>query len=152
MPSESDPWIPFLTVNKFIASNDPPSDDEKLIIAMVMHNAQQIVDQTGVPGDGNPLALQQAAEIDRLRFFIKSGSAILSPVHRLPSEVLGFIMDLSTYNVSSNVRVGPLRFTHVSKLWRQTAKGLPSLWTNIQVKIHISNRTNPGLADLIEEI
>jgi hypothetical protein len=135
MPSESDPWIPFLIVNKFIASNDPPSDDEKLIIVTVMHNAQQIIDQTDVLGDGNPLALQKAVEIDRLRFFIKSGSAILSPVRRVPSEVLGSIMDLSTYDVSSaDVTVGPLRFTHVSKLWRQTAKGLPSLWTNIHMK------------------
>jgi hypothetical protein len=147
----SDPWIPFLTVNKLIASNDPPSDDEKLIIVTVMHNAQQIIDQMDVPGDGNPLALQQAVESDRLQFYIKSGSAILSPVRRVPSEVLGSIMNLSTYDVSSDVAVGPLNFTRVSKLWRQTAKGLPKLWTNIQVEI-TTNRTNPGLTDLIEEI
>jgi hypothetical protein len=98
MPSESDPWIPFLTVSKLIASNDPPSDDEKIIIVTVVHNAQQIIDQTDVPGDGNSLALQQAAESDHLQFFINSGSAIISPVHRVPSEVLGSIMDLSTYN------------------------------------------------------
>ena len=58
-------------------------------------------------------------------------------------------MDLSTYDVSSDVAVGPLRFTHVSRLWRQTAIGLPSLWTNIQVNIS-TNRTNRGLVDLID--
>ena len=150
MPSDS-PWIPFLTVNKLIASNDPPSDDEKHIIVTVMHKAQQIIDQMDVPGDGNSLALQQAAESDRLKFFIKSGCAILSPVRRVPSEVLGSIMNFSTYDVSSDVAVGPLHFTSVSKLWRQTAKGFPSLWSKIQVKMS-TNRTNPGLANLIEEI
>jgi hypothetical protein len=69
----------------------------------------------------------------------------------VPAEVLGSIMDLSTYDVSSDLADGPLRFTHVSQLWRQTAIGLPSLWTNIQVTIS-SNRTNPLLVDLIEEI
>ena len=69
----------------------------------------------------------------------------------IPAEVLGSIMDLSTYDVSSDLANGPLRFTHVSQLWRETAIGLPSLWTNIQVDIS-SNRTNTHLADLVEEI
>ena len=155
MSSKSDPFIPFLPfVYELIKTNDPPSDNEKLAIETAIHNAQQrlsIIDQTDVSGDGNPLTLQQAAESDRLQSFVKSGSAILSPVRRVPPEVLGSIMELSPCDVSSDVVVGPLHFTHVSQLWRQTAIGLPSLWTNIQVNIS-TNRTNSGLADLIEEI
>ena len=100
------------------------------------------IDQTDVPGDGNSLALQQTSESDGLQSSITPGSTV-------PSEVLELIMDLSTYDVSSDVAVGPLRFTHVSRLWRQTAIGLPSLWTNIQVNIS-TNRTNRGLVDLID--
>jgi hypothetical protein len=115
MPSESDPWIPFLTVSKLITSNNPPSDDEKLIIVTVVHNPQQIIDQTDVPGDGNSLALQQAAESDCLQFFIKSGSIILSPVHRVRS--LGVYNGPQyTSDVSSDVSVGPLRFSFLGIL------------------------------------
>ena len=72
----------------------------------------------------------------------------------IPAEVLGSIMDLSTYDVSCDLvdgRHGPLRFTQVSQLWRHTAIGLPSLWTNIQVEIS-PKPTNTYLVDLIEEI
>ena len=73
----------------------------------------------------------------------------------IPAEVLGTIMDLSTYDVSCDLvdsRHGPLRFTHVSQLWRQTAIGLPSLWTNIQVEISHDRSYSTYLVDLIEEI
>ena len=73
----------------------------------------------------------------------------------IPAEVLGTIMDLSTYDVSCDLvdsRHGLLRFTHVSQLWRQTAIGLPSLWTNIQVEISHDRSYSTYLVDLIEEI
>ena len=86
-------------------------------IDTVVHNAQQrpsIIDQTNVRGDGT-LTLQQATESDRLQHDIKSWSAILSPVRRRPSEVLGLmmsaLMSLSVHCV----------FTYVFKVWLQTA-------------------------------
>ena len=143
-----------IDISNLLWSNDPPSDVETLAINTAIQNAQHrlsIIDRTDVTRDGDPLVDQQASESHRLQSFIKSARVILSPVHRVPSEVLGSIMEFSTYDVNSDLANGPLRFTHVSQLWRRTAIGLPSLWTNIQVNIS-TNRTNPGLADLIKEI
>jgi hypothetical protein len=100
---------------------------------------------------GDQLAGEKAVERDRLCSFLEKGKAILSPVRRLPRELLEFVMEHSTDAVGVDVTASPWRFTHVSRLWRETAVGLPSLWKVIQVNT-TKEPTSPGVLELVKLI
>ncbi|KDQ15783.1 hypothetical protein BOTBODRAFT_31265 [Botryobasidium botryosum FD-172 SS1] len=53
----------------------------------------------------------------------------LSPMHRLPNELLGAIFVL----VGASGRNAPFSVSQVCKLWREIALNTPHLWTNVNV-------------------
>lgn len=56
---------------------------------------------------------------------------------RLPPEVLGYIMELSTHSSGEfptmHPSAAPLAFTQVCSYWRRVAKHTPYLWSNLAI-------------------
>jgi len=81
--------------------------------------------------------------------------SLLSPIRRLPIEILGEIFQLAcTYlpmQDSISLSSAPLLFTHVCSTWRSVAISKTSLWSFIAVRIAdpVSN-TSKGLLLLVE--
>ncbi|KAJ7114029.1 hypothetical protein C8R44DRAFT_549326, partial [Mycena epipterygia] len=60
--------------------------------------------------------------------------AILSPLRRIPPEVLGeiFVWTLpDALNAGRDLKDSPWLLTHISRRWRETVLSTPSLWSFI---------------------
>lgn len=95
----------------------------------------------------NSQMLRLKQEIDSLslrrlaiRDYIRSHKALLSPMRRLPSEVLSEIFFFCTHcllGVSPvrSVKEAPLLFTRVCRRWRDVVLESPRLWTAIHIYV-----------------
>ena len=151
MPSDLFPPI----FRHLSATNDPPSDREISTIVEALHDAERqlsAIVQDDNLGEGNELAEEKGVERDRLQSFLQEGNAILSPVRRLPRELLAFVMERGTDTVSLDFTTNPWIFTHVSRFWRETAIGLPILWKDINDDTCINYHTRSGVLELVKLI
>ncbi|KAJ7209063.1 hypothetical protein C8J57DRAFT_1609915 [Mycena rebaudengoi] len=82
--------------------------------------------------------------------------SILSPVRRVPPEILGELFQLSVelcredvdYSID-NSQQSPLLLSHVSSLWQRVALDTPRLWEHLTLK-HPRFSMKPRLADLVD--
>ena len=63
---------------------------------------------------------------------------LLSPMTRLPPEIIAYIFELSLADEGESMPVpvpgdGPFHLTQVCKLWRAVAESDPHLWTSIHI-------------------
>ncbi|KAE9402265.1 hypothetical protein BT96DRAFT_778919, partial [Gymnopus androsaceus JB14] len=63
----------------------------------------------------------------------ESHRALMSPIRRLPTEMLSeiFLRCLPVHYPVGDVSQAPLLLTFISREWRQTAIGTPSLWRSL---------------------
>lgn len=84
---------------------------------------------------------------DALHSFKAEHEAILSPIRRLPSELLADVFkkccwrDEDTHHLESmDIEFAPLLLTRVCSGWRKVALTIPSLWADIKVHRWVTNK------------
>lgn len=95
-----------------------------------------------------------------LRQSVLDAKKILSPIRRIPSEIIAEIIlhslgyyifdDDDTMHwqaTSMNTRKGIWIFSHVSRIWRAAALSLPVIWANISIK-YLPKDAEPSAAAL----
>ncbi|KAJ7126802.1 hypothetical protein C8R44DRAFT_733530 [Mycena epipterygia] len=82
------------------------------------------------------------AERDQTHQTLEAHRALLSPIRRMPPEVLGEIfihcLPKETY-ITPSVAQCPLLLTQISSNWRCVALATPALWASIAVNLSISS-------------
>ncbi|KAJ7208760.1 hypothetical protein B0H12DRAFT_1158337, partial [Mycena haematopus] len=76
---------------------------------------------------------QLEAERDRLSSYRAQSCAILSPLRRMPPEILGEIFSWTIPALPDRTRYSPWFLTHISRRWREIAVSTPSLWSRVVV-------------------
>ncbi|KAF7336857.1 F-box domain-containing protein [Mycena venus] len=84
-------------------------------------------------------------------------NAILSPLRKMPPELLGEIFSWTLPSFSdeldrrqSNLAESPWVLTHVSSSWRAVAHSTPSLWSRVLVNYDASASSSPYPLSLVE--
>lgn len=80
------------------------------------------------------IALEERNHKERMAQFKKKRN-LLSPVSRLPAELVIIILQMLQEEVASPRSLGLQRMTRVYSRWRIIALGCPSLWTDIDFKL-----------------
>ncbi|KAF9561863.1 hypothetical protein CPC08DRAFT_722514 [Agrocybe pediades] len=122
-------------VRALLASNIQPTDDEiSLVRAFIKRAKEEVQLQNGEPSDPQHL--------ERVTYLIKQHQSILSPLRRLPVELLqGIFMHIPApspmphgYNdIYAGLVPEPmsLSFSQVSRYWRAAALSCASLWRTV---------------------
>ncbi|KAJ7239597.1 hypothetical protein B0H12DRAFT_1056600, partial [Mycena haematopus] len=112
-------------------SNEVPLDSEVPIIKAAIAK----VDASLACIDEEIMQLQSRlkqleAERDRLSSYRTQSSAILSPLRRMPPEILG---EIFSWTIPQDIRreegYSPWFLTHISRRWREIAVSTSSLWS-----------------------
>ncbi|KAJ7176925.1 hypothetical protein C8R46DRAFT_1188615 [Mycena filopes] len=125
--------IPPPGVASLLTSNDPPSESEIPRILDLISDAQDRIDAL----DPQIRALQaRLASLVRERHettnYVRHHRTILSPLRRVPPEVLCEIFAWSVYN-SGEREEPPWYLGHVCRSWRGIALAYPRLWTHLTI-------------------
>ncbi|KAJ6485564.1 hypothetical protein C8R45DRAFT_276122 [Mycena sanguinolenta] len=160
--------IPETRHHTLLTTNEPPEDSDAVFV-------QSVVSKT------DPRLAYLENEISKIRDQLKQledehhsliiyrtrNKAILSPVRRIPTEILGgiFRWTLPPIRDDSNLdrsrfdfRNSPWLLTHISTRWRAISIATPSLWSRIvidYVEIHqssLSRRRTPSSAHYLSMV
>lgn len=71
------------------------------------------------------------SEMERIKTLFYEKRSLIAPIRNLPAELLAFIFEIHVGEHDHN----PLVILAVCRSWRYIARGVPSLWTRIHVKI-----------------
>ncbi|KAJ6552722.1 hypothetical protein B0H19DRAFT_1154788 [Mycena capillaripes] len=148
---EYDPAVtPGTRHRTLLSTNEPPEDSELGLVRSVIANAG--VRLTRLDTDIAQLRdrLRQLEEDhSALSSFRTQSMAILSPLRRIPAEVLSEIFLWTLPSLREGAARGrfqmadsPWSMTHVSRRWRAVAILNPSLWSTIVISYQIA--TNPS--------
>ncbi|KAJ6449013.1 hypothetical protein C8R45DRAFT_1045465 [Mycena sanguinolenta] len=111
---------------RLLTTNDPPADAEISIDLMQTLDDQVVHLQ-------NTLAqlMQKRSEVVE---HIRKHRAILSPLRRVPSELICEIFDLTTAQVRVEpYAIPPWRLRCISRCWRQYAATYSPLWSSLTI-------------------
>ncbi|KAJ7176945.1 hypothetical protein C8R46DRAFT_1346865 [Mycena filopes] len=163
--------IPSPGLTSLLTSNDPPPDSEIPRILDLISDAQDRIDAL----DPQIHALQArlaslVRERDETAKYLRAYRAMVSPLRRVPPEVLCEIFAWSVYN-SGEREEPPWYLGHVCRFWRGIALAYPRLWTHLTIRENLprieaqllhagnallevywsgdQNNRNTGLADLM---
>ncbi|KAF7371184.1 hypothetical protein MSAN_00753900 [Mycena sanguinolenta] len=122
-------------------SNEVPLDSDLPLIKSEISKIDASCDSVNEEIVQLHLRLKQLeAERDRLSSYRVQKCAILSPLRRMPPEILAEIFSLTRPNVviPSRRRSGysPWFLTHVSRRWREIAVSTSSLWSLVVIDDH----------------
>ncbi|KAH6914797.1 hypothetical protein BKA70DRAFT_1557168 [Coprinopsis sp. MPI-PUGE-AT-0042] len=123
------PTTPFQTR---LGTNYVPSEKEITQIKQIVSQ----VDTTATQIDNEMEALK--AKQVAYSSFAAAHRALLSPLRRIPSDILVTIFSLcSEFNEQGSMMSSeaPLLFTRICHRWREVAIGTPSLWSRIHILI-----------------
>ncbi|KAJ7622223.1 hypothetical protein FB45DRAFT_927280 [Roridomyces roridus] len=139
-------------LESLFTSNLPPVDSEaahlRHLLAAAATGLNQVDSRIGALHEELARLLMQR---DDLVARMEQYKAVLSPVRRIPPEVLCEILEwlppgfqrVDYYQVAQP----PWRLAHICSLWRETAIGCPSLWTGLGI-IHADDYFFPTTAML----
>ncbi|KAJ7073041.1 hypothetical protein C8F01DRAFT_1045892 [Mycena amicta] len=84
------------------------------------------------------------AQCDEIRAYIDAHLALLSPMRRVPDDILRSIFvavrDLQLGPPTFATKYAPMIFLHICQRWREVALTTPHLWTAIPVPFLVANR------------
>ncbi|KAF5309626.1 hypothetical protein D9611_013974 [Ephemerocybe angulata] len=106
----------FITVKypHLLSTNDPPSAAEEAKIREEM------------------AAIQQDADLPEIQNQLATYRSVVSPVRRLPSEIIGNFLDLAARGHDGHIEKARVAsFCLVSKAWRDSAIATLSLWRDV---------------------
>jgi len=126
-------------IHSLLSTNQPLSDDDipeaKKLLAAEM-DAVQCLEEQIKELEANLDALK--AQHDQRVANVRTYQSLLSPVRRIPAEILSDIFIASLSEMDGPVperKMVPnytsIALTQVCRLWRRTALSTPSLWSNI---------------------
>ncbi|KAJ7728091.1 hypothetical protein B0H16DRAFT_1264456, partial [Mycena metata] len=130
-------------------TNLPPSDSEIRQILLLIREADEKVVHLNAEVSRAAAALNSLTERrDTRRKDAAAFRAIISPIRRIPTEILAqiFLASLADDAVASDniasdsytgqtVLLPPILFGHVSSGWRAVAAATPRLWSDIRLQI-----------------
>ncbi|KAJ7602850.1 hypothetical protein DFH06DRAFT_950140, partial [Mycena polygramma] len=122
-------------------SNEPPLDSDILIVESVLLNAGA---RLGFLNREIERLQERQKELQAERVSLSSYQAqnrtILSPLRRMPPEILGEIFSWTLASIADALERGRYRptdspwvLTHVSRSWRAVAVSNPSLWSLVAI-------------------
>ncbi|KDR67821.1 hypothetical protein GALMADRAFT_1063309 [Galerina marginata CBS 339.88] len=126
-------------VPHLLHSNVPPSDEEVTLISGAMTTVQRRLSALGEEVHLSPKSSLDTPQFEKRRsvllHFQSAHTAVLSPLRRLPPEILELIFretvdeQFPTITQSSDAQLPAV--SQVSRLWRNIALSTPALWNNI---------------------
>ncbi|KAJ7073450.1 hypothetical protein B0H15DRAFT_61027 [Mycena belliarum] len=131
-----------------VSNNEPLTDTQTLHVQQTLQAALTAVsDIEGEISRTIRRLVELEAERRRRSDYTVALKGVLSPIRRIPTEILGEIFlwcrnsSLSTYNYSIvDPRQAPVLLGHISSRWRQVSQNTPSLWDHL----HYHSSTSPG--------
>ncbi|KAJ7607956.1 hypothetical protein FB45DRAFT_392307 [Roridomyces roridus] len=133
-----DQWLPAHLIN----SNVPPLDAEAAPVRQRLTEAQARLGVLDARIEALVLALTQLAEErENLSERVHQYKGVLSPIRRIPPELIGDIFASVSYKrtISSaydetTVEQPPWILAHICRSWRDIALGFSSLWSSFHMK------------------
>ncbi|KAL0564780.1 hypothetical protein V5O48_017259 [Marasmius crinis-equi] len=145
MPTYSCSSSPFSHV---LDTNYAPSEEEYANIRSLLYEPEQ----RAVNLAQEIQKLQ--AELDEVQHFIDRHRSLLSPVRRVPADLLGEIfveaLPSNTFDLAARtVKDAPLLLTTICHSWREVALKTPRLWNRIHIYLP---RHHPEFPDDIDQL
>lgn len=134
-------------INHLLLTNNPPLESEESIIRHIISITELKQTET------DKLINQLVNQRNDTQKIIDSHKAILSPIRRLPPELIAEIafQTLAPHGlwVGLNTNTGPWRLAQICRIWRNVVTNLPKLWSSL--RFFISSKS-PVLVRNPEEI
>ncbi|KAF7343737.1 F-box domain-containing protein [Mycena sanguinolenta] len=129
-------------ISQFLATNECPQDHE---LALIRPVAQKTTSRLAFLDAEISRLKDQLSRLEKehtvLMKYHAQNTAILSPMRRVPAEILGeiFCWSLSLFSVP-NLKYAPWVLTHVSRRWRAVTISRSSLWSHIYLDFTIKKK------------
>ncbi|KAJ7635742.1 hypothetical protein DFH06DRAFT_1054928 [Mycena polygramma] len=129
-PVEPSPHSDSSNLDSLLASNDVPLDSDIFSIQSILSTAHTQIDALDSQIDELEVALDKLdRRRDRLEERARQHRAILSPLRRMPPEVVGDIFAMIVCDQGK-----PLWYlAQICRSWRRTAVAYPFLWNSIAI-------------------
>ncbi|KAJ7087457.1 hypothetical protein C8R44DRAFT_687293, partial [Mycena epipterygia] len=122
-------------LDQLLESNDIPLDSEIPAIRKIISDNQARVDTLNARIDALRIAMEELiAERDPIHEYVRKLAAVISPVRRMPSDVMGQIFALTLPHTRGlgeafkRVNWAPWRLGLICRSWRNWAVTDPFLW------------------------
>ncbi|KAJ7919486.1 hypothetical protein B0H13DRAFT_245365 [Mycena leptocephala] len=127
-----------------LGTNFVPSDPECERIRDFLKDAQkQVTDLTEELARLDSLRKELSQKREQLKQFIDAHLALVSPVRRLPEDIIRaiFLASLSTHrNPAISSEEAPLLLCQICRLWRSIALATPRMWAAIHIAVPDQSR------------
>ncbi|KAJ7131369.1 hypothetical protein C8R44DRAFT_978242 [Mycena epipterygia] len=129
---------------ELLQTNDAPLESEIQAIRQILSDDEARVGVLNAEIDLLRIAMEElVAERDQIQKCARKYAAVLSPVRRVPPELMGEIFSLTLPHTRQiegiPVDCPPWRLGHICKSWRNWALTDPFLWCSIAICDHFSS-------------
>ncbi|KAJ7718278.1 hypothetical protein B0H16DRAFT_1797754 [Mycena metata] len=139
---------PFLNI---LHTNTIPSDSEcRPIREFLVAPRQEVAKLNDEIQRLQSLLEQVTAQRDRLNVFVDAHLALISPIRRLPDDIVAEIFKATLptdRNVMMSSAEAPLLLSSVFQVWRRLALSTPRLWASFHIVIPASEAELPHLGE-----
>ncbi|KAJ7888096.1 hypothetical protein B0H14DRAFT_1213320 [Mycena olivaceomarginata] len=144
--SESSESQPLRDFHRLLTSNNVPLDSEIPFIHDIMSDGQKQVDAL------EAVIVQLTRKRDEIVENIRQHRAILSPVRRVPPELVCeiLVLSLSSDDDEDTPNRPPWYFGHICRFWRHCVLAYPALWSSITIPSSSSSSDPHPLISMIE--
>ncbi|KAJ6476603.1 hypothetical protein DFH09DRAFT_1468518 [Mycena vulgaris] len=146
------PYIMDSPVKDMLHTNAVPSDLECDSIRYFLEGPQkELADLTEEIAHLESLLNQASSKRDRLKLFIDAHLALMSPVRKLPDDIVQTIFEAtlpSTRHPTISSDESPLLLCQICQSWRALALTTPRLWARIHVIVPSEPKTQ-SLTDVV---
>ncbi|KAJ7842262.1 hypothetical protein B0H14DRAFT_2781441 [Mycena olivaceomarginata] len=133
----------------FRTTNDPPFEQEALEVQGIHDMTWRALRALEGQSPAVSVETRQCRDSESLRQTIELCRSILSPLRRIPPEILAHIFLLSLPSISDTrnepwdicLERSPWVLTHVSRRWRAVALASPALWCRIIIRNYFDYET-----------
>ncbi|KAJ7846932.1 hypothetical protein B0H13DRAFT_94494 [Mycena leptocephala] len=123
--------------NDILHTNVVPSEiDSQLIRELLVGPRREVAEITHEIERIRALLEELTGKRERLNDFIEAHEALISPVRRLPEDVVAEIFTAclpSGRNAVMSGEEAPLLLCHVTRTWRHVALSMPRLWASLHI-------------------
>ncbi|KAJ7474175.1 hypothetical protein FB451DRAFT_1466735 [Mycena latifolia] len=142
----------------FIQSNEPPSEPQALHVRQILDDTLSSLSELEEEVSKVVLSLLKLEKERRLRSeYAATLKGVLSPIRRIPSEILAEIFllcrdnSLDTFQYSvADPRQAPMLLGHVSSRWRQVSHSSTRLWDHLYIQRNSGDWNPPN--DILRSI
>ncbi|CAA7270289.1 unnamed protein product [Cyclocybe aegerita] len=140
---------PIHPVPRLLSVNDEPTSEEKALVVAAISRAKDEVDSKGRLSKYG----KDYKHVGALQTFIREGYSIISPVRRLPVELIREIMIHTAHDPCPDLDNPPYLLGHVCRLWRVASLSIPLLHSTIpHLRLQKYNDTSAFSQHLLQVI